>query len=594
MLFGPDPLTERLTLMWHNHFATSNLKVSNLAFMRRQNELFRKLGRGPFGELLGAVVHDPAMLVWLDAPSNRKGHPNENLARELMELFSLGIGHYTEHDVKEAARALTGWRVENEVFTEVAARHDAGEKTILGQTGHWKGDDLVRMVLEHPATSRRLAWRICELFLAEKAMKTADLDALADGLRVRNLDMGWAVETVLRSRIFFADENLGDRVLSPVEYVIGAARALELFEPPCSTLMLAEWCGRLGQDLFYPPNVGGWPGGRSWLTTRSILGRANFAAGLVDGQRIGRPGPMDALALARLHGENDVVAFYTRLLLGTEPALRLARPDGGRPRSEADGGSRSCPPNRRADLDHARGTSRLIDLENIDDFPPRFPETLVPARPGPDRPRLPGQTARAAVPQRDGRVLVVVELNGGNDGINTVVPFADEGYAKHRKTLRLAKDRLVKVNDQVGLHPSLQGFGKLLEAGQLVIAQGVSYPNPSRSHFQSMATWHTARLDPEEHKGPGWLGRALDEAGRDGLLAAGRLGPAAGGHPRPAIHRLGHRADRGLHPGRGLRPAQGPRQTCEPADDTAAFVQRSMLDAYATADRMQQLASAHG
>ena len=112
MLFGPDPLTERLTLLWHDHFATSNRKVDNLALMRRQNELFRKLGRGPFGELLGAVVRDPALLIWLDAPSNRKGHPNENLARELMELFTLGIGHYTEDDVKEAARALTGWRVD--------------------------------------------------------------------------------------------------------------------------------------------------------------------------------------------------------------------------------------------------------------------------------------------------------------------------------------------------------------------------------------------------------------------------------------------------------------------------------------------------
>jgi uncharacterized protein (DUF1800 family) len=320
MLFGPDPLTERLALMWHNHFATSNLKVENLAAMRQQNELFRKLGRAPFGELLSAVVHGPAMLVWLDAPVNRKGHPNENLARELMELFSMGVGHYTESDVKEAARALTGWGLEDDVFTDVPARHDDGEKTILGHKGSWKGDDLVRMVLEHPATPRRLAWRVCELFLGEKALKTADVAALADGLRERHLDMGWAVETVLRSRAFFANDNLGDRVRGPVEYVIGAARALELFEPPSSTLVLAEWCGRLGQDLFYPPNVGGWPGGRSWLTTRSLIGRANYAAALVDGTRVGRPGPMDALALARRHGDKDVVAFYTRLLLGTEPS----------------------------------------------------------------------------------------------------------------------------------------------------------------------------------------------------------------------------------------------------------------------------------
>jgi uncharacterized protein (DUF1800 family) len=347
MLFGPDPLTERLALMWHNHFATSNLKVENLALMRQQNELFRTLGRQPFGELLGAVAHGPAMLLWLDAPSNRKGHPNENLARELMELFSMGVGHYTETDVKEAARALTGWSLdEGEAFTEVAARHDTGAKTILGRRGAWKGDDLVRLVREHPATSRRLAWRVCELFLGEKALKTADVGALAEGLRARNLDMGWAVRTVLRSRTFFSDENLGNRVLGPVEYVIGAARALELFEPPSSTLVLAEWCGRLGQDLFYPPNVGGWPGGRSWLTTRVVIGRANYAAALVDGTRVGRPGPMDALALARRHGEKDVVAFYTRLLLGREPApawrARLAAGAGPEVTQEAEAARRTA------------------------------------------------------------------------------------------------------------------------------------------------------------------------------------------------------------------------------------------------------------
>jgi uncharacterized protein (DUF1800 family) len=320
MLFGPDPLAERLTLLWHNHFATSNLKVENLPAMRRQNELFRRLARAPFGELFRAAVHDPALLVWLDAPANRKGKPNENLARELMELFTLGIGHYTETDVKEAARALTGWTVTEEgAFAENTAAHDAGEKTILGRKGRWKGDGLVRLVLGHPATAHRLAWRLCETFLGEKALSGADLDGLAEGLRAHELDVGWGVETVLRSRAFFAPDNLGNHVLSPAEYVVGAARALELFEPPSSTLVLAEWCGRLGQDLFYPPNVGGWPGGRTWLTTRAVLGRANYAAALVDGRRVGRPGPLDARALARRHGETDVVAFATRLLLGAEP-----------------------------------------------------------------------------------------------------------------------------------------------------------------------------------------------------------------------------------------------------------------------------------
>jgi hypothetical protein len=323
MLYGPDPLTERLALMWHNHFATSNEKVENLVAMRRQNQLFRTLGRGPFGNLLSAVVHDPALLVWLDAPSNRKGHPNENLARELMELFTLGIGHYGESDVKEAARALTGWDVDDDQFADVPARHDDGAKTILGRKGPWKGDDLVRMVLEHPATAWRLAWRICELFLGEKALKAADIDALASVLRKHNLEVGRGVETVLRSRLFFSDENIGNRVSGPVEFVVAAARSLELFDPPLSTLLLAEWCARLGQDLFYPPNVGGWPGGRSWLTTRAVIGRANYATALLEGQRVGRP-PADVLALARRHGETDVVALATRLLMGADP--RPGRP----------------------------------------------------------------------------------------------------------------------------------------------------------------------------------------------------------------------------------------------------------------------------
>ncbi len=324
MMFGPDPLTERLVLMWHNHFATSNLKVQDLAAMHQQNQRFRALSRQRFGELLNVAVRDAALLIWLDAPANRKGHPNENLGRELMELFTLGIGHYSEQDVKEAARALTGWSVnEDGKFDELPVRHDDGEKIILGKKGKWKGDDLVKMLLEHPATSHRLAFRVGELFMGEGAVDAAAIKELADGLRQRNLDIGWAVETVLRSQAFFADKNIGKRVLSPVEYVVGAARALELFDPPSSTLVLAEWTARLGQDLFYPPNVGGWPGGRTWLTTRSVIGRANYAAALVEGNLVGRPGPMDAVALAERHGHGKdretMIAFYTKLLLGVEP-----------------------------------------------------------------------------------------------------------------------------------------------------------------------------------------------------------------------------------------------------------------------------------
>jgi uncharacterized protein (DUF1800 family) len=292
--------------------------------MYQQNERFRALSRKRFGEILDAAVREPALLVWLDAPANRKGHPNENLGRELMELFTLGIGHYSEKDVKEAARALTGWTVnEDDKFDEVPSRHDDNEKIILSNKGKWKGADLVKMLLEHPATTQRLAFRMCELFMGENAVDANAVSQLAEGLRQRDLDIGWAAETVLRSQLFFADKNIGNRVLSPVEYVIGAARALELFDPPSSTLVLAEWCGRLGQDLFYPPNVGGWPGGRTWLTTRSLIGRANYAAALVEGKLVGRPGPMDTLTLAKRHGygkdRDTMIDFYTTLLLGTEP-----------------------------------------------------------------------------------------------------------------------------------------------------------------------------------------------------------------------------------------------------------------------------------
>jgi uncharacterized protein (DUF1800 family) len=338
MFFGPDPLGERLTLMWHNHFATSNGKVNNIGAMRRQNQVFRELGRAPFGKLLGAVVRDPALLFWLDAQTNRKGHANENLARELMELFTLGIGHYTETDVKEAARTLTGWAVPEKAgeqlffargigdgkFHANPAQHDDGEKTILGRKGRWKGDDLVRMLLEQPATARRLAARLCEVFMGERAVDGAGIEALAAGLREHDLDIGWAVETVLRSRAFFADSNLGNRVLGPVEFIVSPCRALELFEPPPSTSLLAEWCAQLGQDLFYPPNVGGWSGGRAWISTRAMIGRANFAAALVSGG-LNRGGEaFDTLGLAARHGGakdlDAILAWYGELLLGVPPA----------------------------------------------------------------------------------------------------------------------------------------------------------------------------------------------------------------------------------------------------------------------------------
>ncbi len=322
MLFGPDSLAERLTLMWHNHFATSNAKVNNLALMRRQNETFRAIARGRFRALLNAAVRDPALLIWLDAPSNRREHPNENLARELMELFTLGVGHFSEADVKQAARTLTGWTVKDQKFGEDPEAHDAGEKAILGRRGNWSGSDLIKILLENPATSVRLAWRLCDTFLGEDAASPSEIEALADELRRHDLDVAWGVETVLRSEAFFGEANLGRRVLSPVEYVVGAVNALELDDPPPSTVALAEEIALQGQDLFYPPNVGGWPGGRSWLEPRALVRRANFAAALVGGRLPGRITPLTAESFAACHDRprdrEGALGFLEEVLFGSK------------------------------------------------------------------------------------------------------------------------------------------------------------------------------------------------------------------------------------------------------------------------------------
>ena len=241
MLFGPDPLGERLALMWHNHFATSNEKLESCVAALRQVAIFREYGRAPFGELLRRVVQDPALLAYLDAQTNRKEKPNENLARELMELFTLGVGHYTELDVKEAARALSGWtfdgpwypydslhryRLEHESLRFDPHLHDSGNKTILGRRGPWTGDDLLRILLDQPATADRLAWRLTTEFLGEGTASPEELRALADELRRDQLDIGKAVARILYSERFFAETTLGRRVPGPIEWSVSLVRRL--------------------------------------------------------------------------------------------------------------------------------------------------------------------------------------------------------------------------------------------------------------------------------------------------------------------------------------------------------------------------------
>ena len=328
-MFTTNPLVERMTLLWHDHFATSQLKVDDVAAMRRQNETFRRLGFGPFGDLLRAVLRDPALLAWLDAPSNRKGKPNENLARELMELFTLGVGAYSEADVKEAARALTGRTVAQGTFLVRPEDHDGGEKTILGQVGRFDGDSLADLLLGQSSTADRIAWRLGSTFLGEGVADAEALGSLARSLRGDGLHVGRAVETILRSALFFSDRNLHARVSDPVGFVVGSARALERFDPPPSTLLLAEWTGRLGQELFFPPNVGGWPGGRAWLSSRGVVARANFAVALTHGHLHADATPPDLRKLVdgRVAADDpaETVRDFGELLSGRRTDRAIAR-----------------------------------------------------------------------------------------------------------------------------------------------------------------------------------------------------------------------------------------------------------------------------
>jgi uncharacterized protein (DUF1800 family) len=328
MIFTPHPLRERMTLFWHNHFATSNLKVQSPLLMQRQNDLFRAHALGDFHALVTAIGKDPAMLIWLDSTINRKAKPNENYAREVMELFTLGRGHYTERDIKEAARAFTGWFVVRDQFEEVHRQHDEGPKSVLGQTGNWGGDDIPAILLKQPACAEFLCGKLFRYFVSDTETPSEKLLApLAAAFRDSGYQVEKPVEMILRSNLFFDQSTQRKRVKSPVEFAVGTIRALEILNPTVATPALAESCERMGQNLYSPPSVAGWDGGPGWINSTAMLARANLALGLVseaDTPLGGRCHPW-ALAGARGSGRrNDLAGFFIDLLLqdALEPKAR--------------------------------------------------------------------------------------------------------------------------------------------------------------------------------------------------------------------------------------------------------------------------------
>ena len=317
MLHSPHPLRETLTLIWHNRFATSATKVRSVALMQRQNELLRAQALGKFDELLWLMTIDAAMLVWLDATSNRKGHPNENYARELMELFSLGVGQYSERDIQEAARALTGWTVKEGRSEFRLAEFDAGVKTIFGQTGAWQARDVVRLCAAQPAC----AWSVVRNLVAEfvgpdfvvGAAGERLLAPLVQAFRDSELDVKACVARILGSRLFFSEAARWTIVKSPVALVVGLVKSLEGRVGPEK---LVKACDGLGQSLLKPPSVKGWDGGAEWINSTTLLRRQNLAFEATRGT--GDVVRLDPARLADkydLDGHDAIATFFLQLFL---------------------------------------------------------------------------------------------------------------------------------------------------------------------------------------------------------------------------------------------------------------------------------------
>jgi uncharacterized protein (DUF1800 family) len=316
MLHSPHPLREKLTLFWHNHFATSNAKVQSAALMLRQYRLLHEHALGSFATLLTRMSYDPAMLVWLDGKGSVKGAPNENYARELMELFSLGIGPYTEKDIREAARAFTGYDLDDDETRFTEANHDAGTKTVMGRKGAFKPDDVVRICLDQPACALFLVSKLFRFLVSETLVPRRELlEPLAKRFRESKYDFGALVKTVLSSNLFYGEHAYRARVKSPVSFALGAVRALE---GNVGTTALAAELEKLGQNVFFPPNVKGWDGGPAWLNGQTLLYRQNLALAFCSTEDARFGTRLDPAALARRHGkktDEELVAFFLGLFL---------------------------------------------------------------------------------------------------------------------------------------------------------------------------------------------------------------------------------------------------------------------------------------
>jgi uncharacterized protein (DUF1800 family) len=311
MIETPRPLEEKMTLFWHGHFATSYRTIENSYHMFMQNQLYRKHAVGDFRQLLTQIIRDPAMIAYLDNNDSRKGKANENLAREIMELFSLGVGNYTEQDIKEGARALTGYTFVDDDFVFQAGNHDDGQKHILGKSGNLDGDDFVVAILEQRACSTWIATKLYRFFVADYPTGHADADNAArtviKDLSATMLRHKYAIKPVLErlflSEHFYDPAVIGQMIKSPAELVVGAVRSLNTPVRELGVLLAAMRF--MGQDIFYPPSVKGWDGGRAWINTSTMFVRQNILCYMLTGKL---PVGYDAMANAEKYDPSHLLA----------------------------------------------------------------------------------------------------------------------------------------------------------------------------------------------------------------------------------------------------------------------------------------------
>ena len=274
MVASPRPLQEKMALFWHGHFASNEAKVRDYRKLLGELELFQKQGTGNFRDLTVAVAQSPGMLSFLDAGVNVKGAANENFAREIMELFTMGVGNYTEKDIREAARAFTGWNYVDLKFVVNKDQHDDGEKTFLGKTGRFDGVDVIDIIMQQPVTAEYIAGKIYRYFVRQEL--TPDLQKqLGAVLRQSHYEIAPLLEKIFLSRDFYSPASVGTAIKSPVELAITTYRKLGLKSVP-GVPDFNSATGALGQQLFSPPTVAGWAGGQSWITPGLLLERANF------------------------------------------------------------------------------------------------------------------------------------------------------------------------------------------------------------------------------------------------------------------------------------------------------------------------------